>query len=310
MNPHPSNEDHRVAFDFEIEFSNGGGIKGWDFRLDIDGTDISDEALGEYIIKDLRLLMVGSVKILNKKIFRERHKRSQKAEVKVADKDSKASHLIDLSHKIVDGEVTYPGLPAPQLSDYLSHDSAEGKYAPGVTFQIGRIDMVANTGTALDSPYHRFRNGQDISDLPLGDVADLKGVVVRLTGMSSRVVTRAALSATDVAGKAVLIETGWSRRWGNSSYFENHPFLSRDGAEYLRDHGAALVGIDSLNIDDTSDPERPGHTILLGANIPIVENLGFLGRLPIEGFRFNAAPMKVHGIGAFPIRAWARLDLP
>lgn len=302
-----AHDDHRVAFDFEIEFSNGGGIRGWDFRLDIEDTDISDENLGEYIVRDLRLLMVGSIKILNKRVFKERHKRGPKITSQI-ESAARERQLIDLSHTISSGQTTYPGLPAPVIADFLSHDAANGRYAPGVTFQIGRVDMVANTGTAIDSPFHRFKDGIDIAALPINSVADLDGVVVRLTGMTGRAVTRAALAATDVRGKAVLIETGWSRHWGKNSYFESHPYLSADGAQFLIDQGVALIGIDSLNVDDTSDLERPAHTILLRAGIPIVENLDSLDRLPIEGFRFNAAPMKISGMGAFPVRAWARIN--
>ena len=215
---------------------------------------------------------------------------------------------MDLSHAIHDGQITYPGLPAISIKDHLSHDAALGGYAEGVSFQIGRIDMVANSGTSIDAPYHRFPGTPDVAALPLASMADLQGVVVRLAGMAGKAVTRQALlpATEDVAGKAVLIETGWSARWGTPDYFAGHTYLTHDAAQYLRDRGVALVGIDSLNIDDTSDPSRPAHSLLLAAGIPIVENLANLHELPIDGFRFSAAPMRAEGMGAFPVRAWAR----
>ena len=297
--------DKRVSFDFDIAFSNGGGIQGQGFRLDIDGDDISDEELGQYIIRDLRLLMVGSVKILNKEIITERHKR---AKVDVETTAASASRLVDLSHSVRSGEANYPGLPAPVVSDHMSHEDSRGRYADGVSFQIGKVEMVANTGTAIDVPYHRFPDREDVGDMPLDAFADLDAVVVRLTGMAGRAITANALAATDVAGKAVLLDTGRGHLWGADAYLADRPFLTRDSADYLVRHGAKLVGIDGINIDDTDDPDRPAHTILLAAGIPIVENLPSLSALPVSGFRFTAAPMRIHGIGAFPIRAWARLE--
>lgn len=305
-------EEYRVAFDFEIEFSNGGGLKGWDFRLDIDGAEVSDEALADYIVKDLRLLMVGSVRISNKSIFKERHKRggNPRQEATSVAASIAARRVVDLSHPIRDGQVTYPGLPATSVTDHLSHAVSRGRYGEGVSFQIGRIAMTANSGTAIDAPYHRFAGVPDVSDLPLDGLVDLEAVVVRLSGMSSKAVTRQALlpAIEDVAGKAVLIETGWSVHWDTASYFDAHTYLTADAAQYLKDQRVALVGIDSPNIDDTSDASRPAHSILLAAGIPVVENLTNLEVLPIRGLHFSAAPLRVEGMGAFPVRAWVRLD--
>lgn len=304
----PHDTDRRVCFDFDIAFSNGGGLQGQDFRLDIDGDDILDSELAQYITRDLRLLMVGSVRILNKRIIAERHKRAAKVEAKAqAATSGVVSRLIDLSHAIRGGEVCYPGLPAPIVSDHLSHEASVGRYAEGVTFQIGRVDMVANTGTAIDAPHDRYPTMADVADLPISAVADLDAVVIRLQGMSSRGIAAEAIAATDVAGKAVLFDTGWAKLWGTPAYHDNQPFLSREGAALLVNHGARLVGIDALNIDDTDDPTRPSHSLLLAAGIPIVENLAALDALPNEGFKFTAAPMRLHGMGAFPVRAWARL---
>ena len=301
-----TSNDRRVCFDFEVEFSNGGGIQGQGFRLDIDGEDIDDRALADYIVRDLRLLMVGGVRILNKRIIAEPHKRPVKAGPAAGQAADRAD-LIDLSHVVHDGEPVYPGLPAPRISDHLSHAESRARYAAGVSFQIGHIDMVANSGTAIDAPFHRYPGQPDVSALPLAAIADVDAVVVHLQGMRGRRIDCHAFNAIDVTGRAVLLDTGWSAHWGTEAYAEGWPFLGRDAALHLRDRGARLVGIDALNIDDTSDAERPAHSILLAAGIPIVENLASLAALPAEGLRFSAVPMRGAGMGAFPVRAWARL---
>ncbi len=212
-----------------------------------------------------------------------------------------ATKLIDVSHTVESGMITYKGLPAPLVCDYLSREASKQLYAPGTEFHIGRIDMVANTGTYLDAPFHRFADGTDIAGLQLEQLADLDAIVVRAEG---RTVTRAAFERLDVRGKAVLVQTGWDAHWRTDQYFEGHPFLTNDAAEWLTAAGAVLVGIDSLNIDDTADLSRPVHTTLLGAGIPIVEHLCGLDRLPDAGFRFFAVPVKVRGMGTFPVRAF------
>jgi kynurenine formamidase len=295
--------ERRARFDFEIDVSNGGGILGQGFRLDIDGDDIDDQALADYIVQDMRLLMVGAVRILNKTIIREPHKRRPDA----ARGDAARQELIDLSHIVHSGEEVYPGLPAPRVTDHLSHQASIGRYAEGVTFQIARIDMVANSGTAIDAPSHRYPGATDVARLALPSVADVDAVVVHLQGMRGRRIDRTALAAFDVRNRAVLLDTGWAEHWGTPAYLQAPPFLSREGAEYLRDQGAALVGIDALNIDDTGDPQRPAHSILLAAGIPIVENLASLAVLPATGLRFSAVPMRMAGMGTFPVRDWARL---
>jgi kynurenine formamidase len=213
--------------------------------------------------------------------------------------------LVDLSHTVEHGMVTYKGLPAPSICDYLTREASRAFYAPGTEFHIGRIDIVANTGTYLDSPFHRFAAGADLAQLPLESLANLEGVVVRNPG---RAVTAAAFDGLDVRGKAVLVNTGWDRHWRTDAYFEGHPFLTADAARFLAEHGAALVGIDSYNIDDTADGARPAHTILLGAQIPICEHMCNLGALPGVGFRFFAVPVKIAGFGTFPVRALAVVE--
>jgi kynurenine formamidase len=216
--------------------------------------------------------------------------------------------LIDVSHAIADGTVTYPGLPAPEIDNHLTREHAEEIYAPGVTFHIGRICMVANTGTYVDAPFHRFADGTDLAELDLERLASRPGVVVDPPVAGRREIGPEAFSGLGVAGRAVLVRTGWDRHWATPRYAQNHPFLTRAAAELLIERRPAIVGIDSLNIDDTADPQRPVHTLLLGAGIPIAEHLCNLAALPAEGFRFHAVPVKVCGFGTFPVRAYAELD--
>jgi kynurenine formamidase len=291
----------RVEFDAEVKFSNGGSLRVEDFRLDIPGEDITDEALGELLVRHLGLLMVGAVRIGDKRLVQEPHKGSRG----VATLGPETRRLVELSHVLHDGMITYPGLPGPRIEDHLSRAESRGHYAPGTEFQIGRITLVSNTGTYLDTPFHRYPDGDDLASVRIETVADLDGVVVRLTGAESPAIERAALAAHEVAGRAVLIHTGWDRHWGTESYFHRHPHLTADAAAWLVAQRPALVGIDSLNIDGTSDGTRPAHSALLAAGIPIVEHLRGLDQLPPRGFRFHAAPVAVTGMGTFPVRAYA-----
>ena len=219
-----------------------------------------------------------------------------------------STRRIDLSHTIEDGLITYKGLPAPIVCDHLSRGQSRALYAEGTEFHIGRITMVANTGTYIDSPYHRYADGKDVAGFELDEVAELDGVLMRVAGMDGRAIDRNAFLPIDVRGKAVLVHTGWDRHWRTDAYFEGHPFLTEDAALHLRDHGARLVGIDSLNIDDIADLRRPVHSILLRAGIPIVEHLCGLEQLPEATFRFSAVPVKVKGMGTFPVRAYATVE--
>jgi arylformamidase len=212
--------------------------------------------------------------------------------------------FIDLSHTIEDGMITYPGLPGPIICDYLSREVSRSHYAAGVEFQIGKIEMVANTGTYLDSPFHRYTDGKDLSQLPLESLANLDAVVVRVPAGSGRAISPAAFKGFALEGKAVLVRTGWDSHWRSERYLSGHPFLTGDAARFLLDSGVVLVGIDSLNIDDTSDASRPVHSVLLGAEVPIVEHMCNLGSLPDTGFRFFAVPAKVAGFGTWPVRAF------
>lgn len=213
-------------------------------------------------------------------------------------------HLIDLSHTIEHGMVTYKGLPAPLICDYLSREESRTRYAPGTEFHIGRIDMVANTGTYLDSPFHRYAHGKDLADLPLTSLANLECVVARIERGTGRAIDRLPFTAEQVRGKAVLVHTGWDQHWRTDQYFEQHPYLTGELAEWLVRAGAALVGIDSFNIDCVDTGERPVHSALLGADIPIVEHMCSLSQAPERGGKFFAIPPKVRAFGTFPVRAF------
>ena len=291
---------HRVQFDFAIDFTNGGGIQGQDFRLDIAGDDISDRELVDYIVADMRLLMVGAVRILDKRIIEEAHKRQPIDAPRL-------SRFVDLSHTIEHGLVTYKGLPAPIVCDYLSREASREKYSPGTEFQIGRIEMVTNTGTYLDCPFHRYANGKDLSEIAIAAMTDLDAIVVRAPHASAQAIGPEAFRDKEIRGRAVLVHTGWDVHWNTPQYYEGGPFLTAEAARYLRDCGVKLVGIDAHNIDDTRGGERPVHSILLGAEILIVEHLCNLGALPDEGFAFSATPPKFKGAGTFPVRAMAKL---
>lgn len=211
--------------------------------------------------------------------------------------------MIDLSHPIEAGMITYPGLPGPVITDHLTRQESRSHYTEGTEFHIGRIDLVANTGTYLDTPFHRFADGFDLADLPLEKTANLPGVCLRVDGPE---ITMSIFDGLEIEGHAVLFATGWDRHWGTDHYGEPvHPFLVAPTAEALVEAGAALVGIDSVNIDDTRGGTRPVHTTLLGAGIPIVEHLTGLGELIGREFRFFALPAPVKGMGTFPVRAIA-----
>ena len=295
---------YRVVFDFEIEFTNGGGLRGRDFRLDIDGNDIDDAELIRHVVRDLRLLMVGPARILDKRIIAEPHKRRAAATAMARG----AHRHVDLSHVIEDGLVTYPGLPAVHVCDYLGREASRAHYEPGTEFQIASIQMVANTGTYIDCPFHRYADGADLSQVEAAAFADLDGIVVRAGHGNDGAIDASFFRDRELRDRAVLVETGWDAHWATPAYADGHPYLTGDAAAYLRDCGVALVGIDSMNIDDTRGRARPVHSILLGAGILIVEHLCNLAAVPDEGFAFSAVPPKFRGVGTFPVRALARLD--
>ena len=222
-------------------------------------------------------------------------------------KKMKNDILIDLSHVIENGLVTYKGLPAPIICDYLSREESRKRYAEGTEFQIGKIEMVANTGTYIDCPFHRYANGKDLSEIGLESFTDLDAVVISVPFSETLEITEEHIRKHKIENRAVLIHTGWDSNWNTEKYYDNHPYLTEGAARYLRDNNVRLVGIDSHNIDNTLGKSRPVHTILLGAEILIVEHLCNLSQLPKDGFTFSAIPPKFKGVGTFPVRAMAKL---
>lgn len=211
---------------------------------------------------------------------------------------------IDLSHTVEHGMITYKGLPAPIICDFLSREASKKKYAEDTTFHMGKIEMISNTGTYVDAPFHRYEQGKDLSELPLEYLVDLDGLVFR-AAPEQKAIGPELFGKAEVRGKAVLVHTGWARHWRSDQYFEGHPHLTEAAGIWLKEHGARFVGIDSLNIDGTATGARPVHTVLLGADIPICEHMCKLEQLPDSGFRLHAAPVKIKGFGTFPVRAYA-----
>jgi arylformamidase len=219
-----------------------------------------------------------------------------------------ASHagatLLDLSHTIEHGMITYKGLPAPIICDYLSREASRTRYAPGTEFHIGKIEMVANTGTYLDCPFHRYADGDDLATFALERMTNLDCIVARYDDLTIQAIDTLPFSAREVRGKAVLVQTNWDRHWRTDQYCENHPHLTGRLAQWLLEAGVVLVGIDSYNIDSVETGERPVHSILLKNDIPIVEHMTGLGALPTSGGKFFAAPPKIRNFGTFPVRAF------
>ena len=300
--------EYRARFGFDIAFANGGGMHGDGFRLDLPSSDLNADAIGTLLIRHLGLALVESVALRGLEIVEEQHRGSRGVE---AATPTSARRIVDLSHPIHAGLVTYPGLPAPEITPFLTREDSRAKYAPGTEFTMDVITMIGNTGTYIDSPFHRYADGGDLSSLPLEKLVDLPAEVFHLADAWSaerRGIGSATLADRDLRGTAVLLHTGWDRHFGTPEYGRGAPFLTEAGARALVDAGVALVGIDSLNIDDTeSGGERPAHSILLAAGIPVVEHLANLGSLPAWGARFTAAPPAVAGFGTFPVRAHAIL---
>jgi arylformamidase len=291
---------YQAEFDATVAFSDGGGLEARRFRIDVPRGDVTKAEIAALFVASLHLRGLERVDVTGIRIF---------AEPKVV--LAPAAHRmrwVELSHVISAGMVTYPGLPGPEITPHLTREASRANYAEGTEFAIDRMSMVGNTGTYLDSPFHRYADGTDLAGLPLERLADLPAVVVRTVGRGVRGVGVDALAGSTVAGRAVLLHTGGDRHWGTPEYAIDAPYLTRDGAAWLVDHGAALVGIDAVNIDDISGPargERPAHSLLLAAGIPIVEHLTGLADLPPIGARFTAAPPRVAGFGTFPVRAYA-----
>jgi kynurenine formamidase len=300
--------EYRASFDAAIRFSNGGDLTAHGFRVDVPSPDVDDAAIAALFVASLGLLMTDSVQLSNVEIVAEPHKGTRGGPSDHGgDRTAAGGRLVELSHVIRAGMITYPGLPGPEITPYLTREASRRHYAPGTEFAIDRLTLVGNTGTYLDAPYHRYPGGADLSGVPLARTADLPAVVVRVTDARQPGVDVGALAAVDVRGMAVLLHTGDDARFGSPGYAEGRHFLTRAGAAWLADHDAALVGIDALNIDDTADGERPAHSLLLAAGIPVVEHLTGLGQIPPTGALFTAAPLRVEGMGTIPVRAFAWL---
>jgi arylformamidase len=300
--------EYRASFDAAIRFSNGGDLTAHGFRVDVPSPGIDQDGIAALFVASLGLLMTESVELSNVKVFAEPHKGTRAGPSDHGGGDLAAGgRLVELSHVIRAGMITCPGLPGPEITPYLTRQASRAQYAPGTEFVIGRLTLVGNTGTYLDAPYHRYAGGADLSVIPLARTADLPTVVARVAGARQRDIDVGALAALDVRGRAVLLHTGDDARFGTAAYADRHHFLTRAGAAWLAAHDAALVGIDALNIDDTADGERPAHTLLLAAGIPVVEHLTGLEQLPPTGAWFTAVPLRIEGLGTIPVRAFARL---
>ena len=312
--------DHRAHFDFDISFANGGELSGTGFRLDVPQQDVDEAAVSRLLIAHLGLALVSEVSLRGLRIVEEPHRGSRGVEPAAGaagDGDGSGDghpgrgRVVDLSHPIRAGLVTYPGLPAPTITPHLTREDSRAKYAPGTEFAMDVITMIGNTGTYLDAPFHRYAGGADLAGLDLSSLVGLRAEVFHLDDAWSaerRGIRAESLLDRDVRGAAVLLHTGWDRLFGTPAYAAGSPFLTAEAARHLVDAGAALVGIDALNIDDTeSGGERPAHTVLLGAGVHVVEHLTNLGALPPRGARFTAAPPAVEAFGTFPVRAFAEL---
>lgn len=298
--------EYRAHFDADVAFANGGRLTAEGFRLDIPGPDLSDVEIAELFIKHLGLALVAEVQLRSVQILEEAHKGSRGMAAPATAVSRR--QLVDLSHTITAGLVTYPGIPAPMVHPHLTREASRSHYAAGTEFAIDVITMAGNTGTYLDSPYHRYPDGADLADLDLETLVDLPLELFRLTDATERGIPATAFYDRELHGKAVLLHTGWDQHFGTPAYSIGAPYLTSDAAAYLIKAGAVLVGIDSINIDDAeTSKERPAHSQLLAAGVHVVEHLTNLSAVPPTGASFTALPPKVREFGTFPVRAIARL---
>ena len=301
-------EQFRAHFDFDLRFANGGALSGTGFRLDLPSPDLGEDAIARLLVAHLGLALVDEVDLRGLRIVEEPHRGSRGVDPAASAGERR---VVDLSHPIRAGLITYPGLPAPTITPHLTREDSRARYAPGTEFAMDVITMIGNTGTYLDSPFHRYAGGADLAGLDLPTLVGLPAEVFHLEDASTperRGIRPETLADRDVRGAAVLLHTAWDRWFGRPEYGQGAPFLTGEAAQWLIDAGAVLVGIDSVNIDDTeSGGERPSHSLLLGAGVHVVEHLTNLGAVPPQGARFTAAPPAVEGFGTFPVRAFAEL---
>ncbi|GAB3943219.1 hypothetical protein GCM10029976_065510 [Kribbella albertanoniae] len=299
---------YRARFDATVAFTNGGGLQVQGFLVDVPSADVTSGQIGELFLDSLGLLMAGDVRLSNLEIVEAAHKGTRGGPAADGTPRGEGTTYIELGHVIRDGMITLPNLPGPSFSQQLTREASREVYAPGTEFEIGLLTMVTNTGTYMDSPYHRYPDGHDLTGFSLERTADLPTVVVRVEDSGRLGIDAAALATYDVRGKAVLLHTGDDARFGTPEYVDEPHFLTRDGAEWLIEHGAVLVGIDAANIDDMTDGTRPAHTLLLGAGVAIVEHLTNLAEVPPTGALFTATAPRIEGLGTFPVRAYAKLS--
>ncbi|GAB3605253.1 hypothetical protein GCM10027413_06620 [Conyzicola nivalis] len=300
---------YRAHFDARIQFVNGGSLTAEAFRLDLPETlptaHADAEAVGRLLVRHLGLALVDSVALSNLAIVEEQHRGSRGID---ATNPEQRGRLVDLSHAIYEGLVTYPGLPAPTFTPHLTRADSRSRYTPGTEFALDTITMLGNTGTYLDSPFHRYEGGTDLAGLSLDTLVDQSAEVFHLSDATARGIPHTVFLDRDLAGRAVLLHTGWDRHFATPAYATGAPYLSEDGAAYLVEQGVTTVGIDSLNIDDVeSGGTRPAHSLLLAAGIHVVEHLTGLEALPATGALFSAVPPRVVDFGTFPVRAYARV---
>jgi kynurenine formamidase len=302
---------YRAHFDARVTFANGGDLTADGFRLDLPSADVDESEVARLFVHHLGLALVDSVQLENLTIHEEPHRGSRGIEARPP---ASARRVVDLSHVIREGLITYPGLPAPVITAHLTRADSRTRYAPGTEFAMDIISMIGNTGTYLDSPYHRYEGGADLASLDLATLVELPAEVFHLRdvapgGSGRREIPAAVFHDHELRGAAVLLDTGWSRLFGTPEYATGAPFLGAAGVAELVRQGVVLVGIDSLKIDDTeTGGERPAHSGLLAAGIHVVEHLTNLDALPARGARFTAAPPAVEGFGTFPVRAFAVVD--
>ncbi|MFF5297005.1 cyclase family protein [Paractinoplanes globisporus] len=293
---------YRAELEAAVTLTSGGSLRTQGLRIDVPHADVTHAEISALLVAALGLRDVERVELDSVRVFGEQAEPSGHSPIRL--------EFVELSHVISDGMTTFPGVPGPAISPHLTWAESRSRYAEGTEFSMDRVDLIGQTGTYLDSPRHRYEGGTDLAGLPLERLAGLPVVVVRTIGEGRRAVEASDLEPLTVAGHAVLLHTGGDRHWGTPAYAEDNPYLTADAAGLLVERGAALVGIDSVNLDDMSAAgggERPAHTILLAAGIPIVEHLTGLEQLPPTGARFTAAPPRISGVGTFPVRAFATM---
>lgn len=301
--------DFRAVFDAHVSFLNGGSLNAQGFRLDIPSADISEDEIARLFVQQLGLTLVGEVELSRLQIVAETHRGSRGIPSPPANARSD-NRLVDLSHTIRAGLVTLPGVPAPVITPHLTRAEAESRYAPGTTFVMDIVTLPGNTGTYIDTAFHRFDGGADLAALSLETLVDLPTEVFHIQDSTRRGIPASVFYDRDVRAKAVLLHTGWDRHFGTEEYGVDAPFLTEDGVRYLAEQGVTLVGIDSINIDDMSADargQRPAHSVFLASGIHVVEHLTNLAALPPSASLLTVVPPKIEGFGTFPVRAFAKV---